>query len=126
MRMKRSTGFIVVASLLAGMVITLLFTAQMDWKQQGDCSSHNQMRPQSIRRVDCSSLEYGYPFHFISSQPSVDISALTLDHASPALLGISAVIKLDPIKLAADIFIWSAASLAVLSFFNTPRKDRLS
>ena len=108
----------VLASLLAGTVLTLLFTAQMGWKQLGDCSDSSLVRSPHIGRVDCSSLAYGYPYRFIYSRPSLDINYLIPDRSSPVLLGINSVIKVDGAKLAADLTFWSVASLGVVLFFN--------
>lgn len=108
----------VMVSLFAGAVLTLLFASQMDWIQLGDCSDSNQVRSPYIRRVDCSSLEYGYPYRFIFSQPSLDINHLIPDRSSPVLLGVDSAIRINWAQLVADLAIWSAASLAVVLFFN--------
>ena len=113
--MKRRLIIFSILSLALGIVITSLFTAQMTWNDYGDCaSSQNQTLPPSIRRVDCAGLAYGFPFRFVQSKPSLDISFLGEPNTVPVLLGVNATTKINFGYLALNLIIWSALSGAVI------------
>ena len=93
--------------LLLGLLVTILsigFTRETTW---GNCASYNPSYT-NIRRVDCESLEHGYPFKFIASQPKIDVSTLGPTKTSPLFLGGSSRLNLRPAAFAADTLVWSA------------------
>ena len=100
-------------AILLGFIFTFVLTAQMEWKQQGDCSV-NKAISTNIRRVSCSSLERGFPLRFIGSNSSLYVNTLSEDKSSPVLLGVSSVTDFDEVKFTLNVVLWSLLSLAGL------------
>lgn len=127
--MKHRVIVITLVSLALGIVLTSAFMAQMNWISFGDCArTYNQTLPESIRRVDCSGLAYGFPFKFIQSRAHLDISYITEVGTSPTMLGVSAQTNIDKGKLALNVLLWSIISAIVISAalyktFSRPSKD---
>lgn len=117
------------ASLILGVVFTLLFVSQMTWKNLGDCAiTYDQVLPSSIRRVDCSGLAYGFPYKFVQASPRLDISYFTEQNTSPTALGVSAKTELDKSKLILNVLFWTATSGVVVGgivykFSTRPMKE---
>src|SRR5690349_9492714 len=104
--MKRIKSLLL-PSLLIGTLVTLLFTSSMTWRTNPQCSDNMYNALVSrVRRIDCSGMEYGHPYKFIYAQPFVDVGQLSEQENAPITIGASAIIKLNGLKLAADVLIW--------------------
>lgn len=121
--MKRRYVITLLSSLVLGIIITVLFTAQMSWKTMGDCANLRQPLPNSIRKVECAGMTYGFPLRFIESKPYVEFDQLG-EVPSLATLSASATTSLDAPKLALNILFWTAlcATLGIFTLHKTSKK----
>lgn len=111
--MKKSFWKIAPYAVIAGFIITLLLMSQMKRVDYRTCAQYDPVY-NNIKRVDCSSLEHGYPLKFIRSEPFVDVSTLGPSKTSPIFLGASSAVRFRLWNFAADVALWSVISLAIL------------
>lgn len=110
----------VVPSILLGIVITGLLTAQMSWRPQGDCATSPYREvTNTIQRIDCSTMEYGYPNKFLYTHPKVDVNALTDSKESPVQLGITSTIELSWTGMFMNILLWSSVSMVIFLLLSS-------
>ncbi len=114
--MKKSFALLLSLSLLAGGIITLLFTAQMSWHTLGNCITPSTVYTEKIAEplYGCAGMEYGYPVRFLRSEPSIELEKGGKSASSMGNISITAITRIDTPKLFVDWLTWSAVSLAVL------------
>jgi hypothetical protein len=96
----RPRGWILPWSLLAGLVITLLFLAQMDWAAIPGCGPAGAAFARLPGR--CIGLAQGYPLRFLSADqavPEIDKLALFKDWAQWSLVSGSVLYALQVLRL---------------------------
>lgn len=127
---RRIIGFAILSLALGIILTTLLSYNKTDIIHHGDCAqTYNQSLPSAVRRVDCSGHAYGFPFTFIESTPTLDLSYLDEPENSPLMLNVDAKANFDIGKLFLNIALWSVVSavvLAALQYGIERRKDSSS
>ena len=109
--------------LLISLIITFLsvgFTREVNW---GSCARYSP-KYTNIHSVDCESLEYGFPYKYIGSQPKIDVLTFAPSKTSPVLLGGTSRLTLKPLSLADDILAWSAVTVALIAAINTLHRHK--
>lgn len=96
--MEKPSLLLIVTSLLAGALVTVLFMAQMNWVQISDC----QHPRSSANTQGCAVMEYGYPQRF--ARPNVNVGEQDVAFAT---------IDIDTSALIINWLIWSGASFAI-------------
>lgn len=113
--MKSRLFKLLLPSLLLGLVISLIFMAQMGWKQHGDCSDNTTgLQSTHIRRTDCAGLQYGFPLRFLESKSQVNLGGFSEDGPSQVLIGVTSTTNLNELNLVLNTAFWATISLAVL------------
>ena len=102
-------------SLVLGVIFTLFIQGPTNWNTQGDCSYKEEPRSSNIERIDCSSLETGFPIKYISSESRLSQTFKTPDLTAPVALAVSSKPSIDEIMFIANVVIWSVLSAVVLS-----------
>ena len=69
MSMKRPSALVLVASLLAGAVLTVALLAQMSWRTYANYNC--QVPASSANTEGCAIMEYGYPRRWVTSDVNV-------------------------------------------------------
>lgn len=129
MKLKDFSWRLAFVSLILGLFVTYLFTGQVGFRSQGDCSNA-QIRTavtSKIRRVDCAGRTYGFPYKFISTTSQLSVVGLTEAPSDEIMLGVSSAIKFDMKKALANVLVWSLVSfVALLVVGNSirPRKQK--
>src|SRR5687768_16145971 len=104
--MKRITFKLLLVSLISGLLITYLFTGQMNWKQYGDCS-HTQIRTayfSNVKKVRCSGLEYGFPYKFIAANPNISLTSMAPDDSNQQIeLATASIVDFNISKFLANV-----------------------
>jgi hypothetical protein len=117
---KRNLMVLLPLAVVAGFILTLLFTGQENFKQLNSSCANSYFNAPQVKTVNCSTLDQGYPFRFLRSAP--DVTSQNGD-----ILDISSSPKVDTYRLIADVAVWSIVSLIVLSVFaptNTKKSKK--
>lgn len=112
------------ASVLAGILITILTTSQMSWKTQDVCVDYNVVTLTSVKRIDCAHMEYGFPKRFLYSEPSVYVINSDIEESSPETIGVSSITKINRLNLFIDVSVWSTLCFALLVMLPTDKKSK--
>ncbi len=113
--MKSNIKKLIIPSLLLGIIITALFTAQMGWTSN-ECSTFQGF---SDLKAECSNMTYGYPSKFIQTSTFVNVS-------NPETIGTNATIQLKPTSLIWNLALWTLVSLGVFTLLSNNLKPKTS
>ncbi len=123
-------------ALACGIILTLLFTAQMSWNSTAECTAESVQNQElsasnQKERVDnCTVLQTGYPLRFLSVETILTSSEYTeVPTPSSYLEGtiISSSPYIDNWKITINILFWSLISwiiIAILSVSTTRRINK--
>ena len=118
LRLKPLAWWVLPWGLLAGLLLTLAFLGQMNWKPLSDCGQRPwpSARPYSLRG-GCATIDQGYPVRFLSSVPDVEADP----GASVSDANVSSSPVINKGGLAEDWLIWSVVSCLAL-YIVSPAK----
>lgn len=106
-------------SLLAGMILTLLFLGSEAWQPLHDCAQRTSP-PYNLYAPPggCSTIDAGYPVRFLSSHPLLE--QIPPPGSREAQVSVSSDPVIDKGGLVEDWLIWSLVSSLVLYYFSAP------
>lgn len=110
--------------IVVGVVITGLLTSQMEWRFLDDCSHPNTMKSDNVQRIDCATMEYGFPFRYLSTEPKASITYTEPSTSAPLIIGFSSAVKLNWVTLLLNVLLWSiVASMPLIILNKSKKKD---
>jgi|GEM_PF-6431653 len=112
--MKRLLLLLLPISLLVGGILTISVTPQRDFRDVADCFSFNETVSSSVRRVDCSGAEYGFPLSFVYAEPQVSVSTLNEDPSSEIMIGSTSFVRFDIVAFIINLITWSFVAFVLL------------
>jgi len=119
LRFKPPAWWVVPWSLLAGMILTLVFLGSMNWKPLSDCG---QAISPPYRQYSlpggCATIDEGYPVRFLSGTPTLEQNPGT----GSRYADVNSVPVIDKGGLAEDWLIWSIVSCLALYIVSSRRR----
>jgi hypothetical protein len=111
--MKKQMPFLIVTSLLMGLIITVA-TSRISWINiHGDTCGHSLYATQDNLGTpinDCNNNEYGWPARYAQSSANVFV----LNHSGPAGATVYTYTSFSRLRVGADWVFWSAISSSVI------------
>lgn len=108
------------AAAAAGLIISLLLLGNMSFQPLSGCGGRGYLAPHSPPLARCGTLAEGYPVHWLSAIPSLNLSSG--DKVTASNLAISADPAINKSAIAEDVAVWTLLTFATCYLLWLPSR----